>query len=146
MGLDEMKRADGWEKRFHAMLDAKRGVVFEWGVNDCCTFTIENYRAIMGAEPAGVPRWSNEVEALELERQKPFEEWLTAVYGEPLEGYAWARRGDVVMVAADANSAPVASGLHAFGVAGGTMIVCLGLAGLAFVPLERGLKTWRIGE
>ena len=46
-----MVRLDDWEPRLMAQLDSARGLAFQWGRHDCCTFAAACVLAMTGTDP-----------------------------------------------------------------------------------------------
>lgn len=142
MGLDDMRRADGWDKRLRELLDSMRGRPFQWGSNDCCTFAIADYEAMMGVRPPH-PHWSDYPSAQQLVADRSLGDWLTDIVAPPVDGWQFARRGDLVLIGGNQPDTPHGELL---GVVGGSMVCCLAPHGLVFLPIARGVMTWQVGE
>lgn len=146
-----MRRAEGWDARLRDLVEEKRFEPFAWGSNDCCTFARAAYVALMGEDPPGFPRWDSRAQAAELLAERSLEDRLTDILGAPKYGYAFARRGDLVMMPAIAGRNLPAE-LGYIGVAIGVSIACLAersekfVGGVVFVPIDKGQQTWQIGE
>lgn len=138
-----MRRAEGWETRLRHLIDDMRGVPFAWGSHDCCTFAVADYEAMLGEPPPKLPAWADYTSAQQLVADRALGDWLNDIVGAPLDGWAWARRGDLVLIAGKSKETPHG---ELIGVVGGSMICCLSMSGVAFLPLNRGIRTWRIGE
>lgn len=144
------QRAWGWETRLRELIEAKRNLPFAWGSNDCLRFVIEDYAAMMGTAPPNVPSWDSMLSAARVLKQKPLDEWLTTLFGPPVYGWSHARRGDVVTVPGGGIVEGVPPETACSAVVTGPSIAVIGdpskVAGLAFLPLDRALMTWRIGD
>ena len=136
-----MKRAAGWEQRLRELVDAHRFRPFVYGSNDCATFAMADYRALMGEDAPNAPTWSDPKEALRLVRDNGLEAMTTAAIGKPVDGWMNARRGDIVLIPANIDDCKF--GLT---VCVGSLLASPGLNAIAFTPLKNGLKTWRIGD
>lgn len=136
-----MMRPDGWDMRLRELVETWRGRRFEWGVFDCCTLACDAYEAVMLQPPPNKPDWTDLTSAEALLAQQSVEAWISASLGEPVAGWAYARRGDLVSV--DRLSP---GGLAAVGVCVGSLVACVGFDGLCFPPLSSVGATWRVGE
>lgn len=134
-------RLEGWEARLTALIEERRAVPFEWGVNDCGLFAADAVQALTGEDPASHLRgYSTADEAagllehngglLELMRHAALGRWHEVAGSQ-------ARRGDLM---AFAN----ADGSLRLAVCVGASACSPGAAGLVFVPCGQAVKAWRI--
>lgn len=141
-----MRRAEGWDNRLRDLIEEWRPLVFEWGTFDCCTFALADYFAIMQEQPPEFirPTWTNQSEAEALLDMQSLEQWATQAFGQPSNGFGYARRGDIVALYTpgprSAESRPV------LGVVIGSTVACVGTRGIGFLQLKFAELTWRIGE
>lgn len=95
-------RVKDWPTRLIQLLQQRRTMPFEWGVNDCCLFAADAIEAVTGEDPAPEfrDRYSTELgsmRVLKREGYESIEEILRAKLGEPNPNKAPAR-GDIVLV------------------------------------------------
>lgn len=136
-----MNRPDGWEIRLRELIESARHKPFAWGSHDCATFAIEDYKAMTGEPPAFLFEWHDQQGAEAILAARSLEDMGRAMFGEPLEGWMAARRGDIALV-----STTFAEPLHiAFGIVTGGTVAVPGAECLQFVPLRKVLKSWRVG-
>ena len=146
MGVDDMRRSEGWDNRLRLLIEEWRPHRFEWGTYDCCTFALADYAAIMEEDPPNFvrPAWTNEQEAEALLGLESLEGWANQALGAPLLGWGYARRGDIVSIYPPGprthETRPV------LGVVIGASVACVGTGGMGFLSLKFAELTWRIGE
>lgn len=140
----QMVRMPDWPERLDVYLATNRGRPFAWGNHDCLLFAAGWVRVATGADPVpGVAGAYNSPEAAlrTLWQHCGTVDLVAAVtvaLGEPLGSPHLAQRGDVAAV-------PTPDG-PSLGVVIGATVACVARpVGLAFVPLDRVLKAWRIG-
>lgn len=135
-------RAEGWEGRLNAVIDAARATPYALGTHDCFRVACATVHALTGvdrwAEWQGRYRSRREALALIAEHGRSFEAAASAFFGEPASDVRHARRGDLVCVQTE-------DGEKHLGVCLGINAAVLGPDGLAFVPTMTCLCCWRIG-
>lgn len=149
MGLEGLRRPpvkvtrrEGWDIRLRELIDAARQRPFEYGIHDCSTFAmIELPRALSGDTPDIGIKWTNEAEALALLNDRSLEYYATQAFGEPVEGWKHARRGDFGLLA----TSPQTGNMPLLAVVIGAMAAVPGPHGLTFVKTDRLEKIWRLG-
>ena len=134
-------RARGWELRLRGLIDAAGARPFEWGTHDCALFAIAAYEAVTGLPLVREDRWETARDAAKLLRRKPLRTLAAEWFGEPIDGWKTARRGDVVMIGAERGF----MGQPALAVCVGPSVVCPGQKGLQFEALRHSFCTWHIG-
>lgn len=134
------ERLPDWERRWHAWLESRRNLKFEWGVNDCVIFGFSGIKAVTGQSPISDEFiYSNAETAMALIRDEGFASLLDCVtyhLGPPLKSYREAMRGDAAMV--EVNR------MHVLGTVLGERVACPGEHGLVSVPLSQAIACWRI--
>lgn len=130
-----MKRLDGWERRLHALIAARRFTPFAVGANDCASFAADAVIALTGADPMADRRGSygadETFDLLTLERQ----------LGRARQNVAQARRGDIVLMPYDAPSVLQ----HGLAVCLGRLSAAPAEQGLAYMPTRLARVFWPIG-
>ena len=137
-----MRRVEGWEVKLRELVERHRFLPFRFGTNDCATMAAEDYVAMTGEAPPDFPAWRTATEADALLKEADLEALTTRSIGKPIEGWKRARRGDLVLI----PSAFQSFSEKALAVCVGTLLASPGQNAISFVPLSRGLKTWRIGD
>jgi len=137
-----MRRIEGWEVKLRELIEAHRFQPFRFGTNDCATMAARDYVIMLGETPKDFPSWRNASEADALLKEADIETRTTASIGKPVDGWKMARRGDIVLI----PSAFQSFSEMALAVCVGTLLASPGQTAISFVPLSRGLKTWRIGD
>lgn len=133
-------RAPGWEVRLRAVVAAAERRPFEWGTHDCAMFSFAAYEAVTGRPHVRAEHWTSATEAARLLRSVPLLELGRRWFGEPVEGWATARRGDIVLIGSERQFL----GQPALAVCVGGDVACPGEEGLQFEALRHSFHTWRI--
>jgi hypothetical protein len=129
-----MTRVSDWEARLSEYIASKRNVTFEWGVDDCCTFSAGAVEALTDVDP--MPEYRGQYDtALGSARAlggKKLEEVLDEKFPEVPIGFA--QRGDLVLMD------------ECVGVVAGDYAWFVSDVGLERV--KRGLwdKAWKVGR
>ena len=93
-----MTRVSVWETRLSEYIASKRNVTFEWGMDDCCTFSAGAVEALTGVDP--MPEYRGKYDtALGSARAlsgKKLGEVLDEKFPEVPIGFA--QRGDLVLM------------------------------------------------
>ena len=106
---------------------------FQYGVADCCRFTIFMVKELTGKDYSNQFDWSNEAEAEEIIKEKGgLLQVIESVLGQPSKGVS---DGSPCLV-----KMPLASAL--MGVQLGRDVVCLTQNGLARVPSRYTIAGW----
>ncbi len=142
MGIEGIKRPDGWDRRLRALIESARSQPFEWGRLDCCTFALADYEAMTGRGAPNVEPWSSLLQAKRLLKRKTIRAWATDWFGAPGDMWQAGQRGDIALI--DATRDTLAESSDALGVIVGATICCPGEEGLEFVPLSSARAVWRI--
>ena len=110
---------------------------FEYGVADCCRFTIFMVKELTGKDYSDQFDWSNEVEAEEIIKEKGgLLQVIESVLGQPSKGVS---DGSPCLV-----KMPLSSEL--MGVKLGRDVVCLTQNGLARVPSRYTVAEWDLWQ
>jgi hypothetical protein len=139
-----MARPDGWDFRFNDWIEQARSTPFAWGVHDCCTFALGDFRAITLREPVGVEPWTSLLQAQRLLQKRPVAEWGEIWFGPSVEGWKMGARGDIALIDALRGTCGEETS-HALAVVVGPRVCCPGPAGLEFAPLKSALRIWPVG-
>jgi len=140
MGIESLKRVDGWERRLRLLIEDARAKPFEWGHQDCCTFAIEDFVAMHNAKPPNVEPWGTMRKAQRLLKRHSVREWGRLWFGREVDGWAVGRRGDIALVDSSRGNCPG----DALAVVAGALLCCPGEDGLDFLPLSAARAIWRI--
>lgn len=133
-----VKRYKDWDKRLNDFLKERRGMSFEWGVNDCLHFAAAGVEALTGDNFAkDYPSYDTEKAAHELlENEGGVAKIITKHLGRSTRRLLTAQRGDVVIVRVPQ---PVAGLVDD----SGRYAVCATSEGLRRYPLERAWRLWK---
>lgn len=129
-----MTRVSDWEARLSEYIASKRNVTFEWGVDDCCTFSAGAVEALTDVDP--MPEYRGKYDtALGSARVlggKKLEEVLDEKFPEVPIGFA--QRGDLVLMD---DCVGVVAGDYAWFV-----------SDVGLERVKRGLwdKAWKVGR
>lgn len=137
-----MTRLPDWPERLAAMVEARRNQPFAWGEQDCCMFAADCAQALTGRDPAALwrGRYATEAEAEAFLAPGGGLEGTVAaamaLFGAEEVPPLMAGRGDWALV--------LVGNQMLVGVVLGGLIATTGDDGLAFVPLRRAIRAWRI--
>lgn len=137
-------RRDGWDVRLRELVDGARDRRFAYGVHDCCTFAmLELPRALSGEDFSGRigMEWTNDAEAFALLEETPLDAMVARAFGEPVENWKLARRGDIGLVDPGRHT----GNLPLLAVVLGAMCAAPGELRLEFVKTSHLSKVWRLG-
>lgn len=137
-------RRDGWDVRLRDLVNSARQRTFEYGIHDCSTFALFDVpRALSGEEYRGRigVDWKDEAEAMALLNDRGVEYYVNRAFGEAVDGWRRARRGDIALVAPSTQT----GNLPLLAVVVGAMACVPGPKGLTFIRCERLEKHWRLG-
>lgn len=136
------QRVDGWEPRFHAVIEASRGEPYVLGEFDCFRFACRVIEALTGIDrwPEFSGRYTTRREAMRALHAygASFTAAATAFFGSEPQTWKRARRGDILEYRSADGEAHLAVGM------GTHALVCTD-AGLLALPLSACLHCWRIG-
>lgn len=61
-------RVDNWLSKLHQFVESRRRTPYQWGVNDCGTFSADAIEVVTGADPIADIRgqWTDEASAMQL--------------------------------------------------------------------------------
>lgn len=129
-----------WLTRLNALVRSRMSTPFEWGVHDCCLWAADCAQAINGTDHAAAYRgtYSSAAEAMRLVQQLGGMEALGAMAGPECPPMC-ACVGDVGLVADP-------EGRELLGVCMGTVWLVPTAAGLGALPLDVGVKAWRVAR
>lgn len=130
-------RLPDWQLRLAEFGQARASMPFDWGSNDCCTFTADAVRAITGRDVRrAFPIYSGEVGALRaIAEGGGLQRLVTQILGEPVSS-KMAAVGDVVLV--------LNAEREMLGICNGTSVIASGVEGMTLVSMETALAAWRI--
>jgi hypothetical protein len=132
-------RVTGWEEILAAKVADARGRVFAWGDFDCCRFAAECIEVVTGVDhlQALAAKYHDEASALAyIEASGGLRAAVSTFLGEPIDGWARARRGDICLV-------PTVRG-EGVGVCVGGAIAVADDIGVGLYRLDRALAVWAI--
>jgi hypothetical protein len=127
-------RLHDYPERLAAFIESRRGMPFEWGINDCCLFAADGVLAQTGVDLAADWRgYTSAREAAQLiDRVGGLPAFAHALAEKPV---ARAFRGEVVLVALD--------GRDTFGLVAGNGHWCgPGAEGVVFRPMSEALRAF----
>jgi hypothetical protein len=129
-------RLPDWQTRFGALVESRRLVPFEWGVNDCVTFAADAVHACIGVDPLAAERgYTTPQEASRiLGGFGALAEFADARFGEQC-GPRLARVGDTGLV--------IRAGRVSLVVCNGATWLGPGTHGLEALPLAAATRAWR---
>lgn len=138
-----LHRFTDWPKRLAVFLASRRYAPFEWGANDCCTFSCDGIIAITGTDVAKEFRgYSTEAGAVELIAQHGSIEALvrsvTSAHEMPTVPILKARRGDMVLF-----TGPLGPTIGIVSLDGN--IASPGVKEMMASPITQGTVAWRVG-
>ena len=132
-----MKHED-WVDQLFATIEKVSNESFAYGKNDCCLFSARVVDAMTGTEYAKklAEMYHDERSALAYINsfgsiQEAVKDWL----GKPTN-LAFVQRGDVVLF----NN----EGRETLGICVGDRIVSVGQTGIAYVPMDQAICTWKV--
>lgn len=132
-------RVAGWEQILDAKIEEAASRAFEWGRFDCCRFAAECADAISGSSHLAFleTQYGDERSALRRLAELGGVRAATTLHmGEPIEGWARARRGDVCLIPTD-----IGDGL---GVCTGAAIAGVSDKGVGLYRLDKAIAVWRV--
>jgi len=136
-----MVRAEGWERRLSAVIEAARAQPYVLGEHDCFRLACRVIEAL-----TGVDRWpqfagykTKRGALAKLARYgSSFEAAGDWFFGAPSVSVKQGRRGDIACLIDDAGEKHLAVVLD-------HRAACMKPEGLMFVPLKRCACVWRVG-
>ena len=134
-------RAPGWDIRLRRLVEDAAAKPFEWGTHDCALFAFAAFEAVTGQPHRREERWTNAREAARLLDRVPLRRLGARWFGEPVEGWKQARRGDIVLI----GSRRAFRGQPSLAVCVGVDVACPGEECLQFEALRHSFCTWKIG-
>jgi len=131
-------RINGWEMRLDSLLNSRRMAPFQWGLQDCVLFAADAVLAITGVDhAAGFRGMSAKSSYRYLRAHGGIEALASRVLGCP-SAPGDAREGDIVLMRVGKR--------HALAVCMGPKLAVGPTAlGLAWLPMEDDLTSWRVG-
>jgi len=141
-----MRRMKDWTGRLALALREAQGRPFAWGGHDCCLFAADCVLAMTGFDAAHWFRGSYSTALGAARKLKEYSgggveqtmELIAVGMGWPEIPPAFARRGDVALVAVDDGP-----GLGIIDTLG-KVAVAVRPRGLARLPLREALRAWRV--
>lgn len=130
-------RLPDWQLRLAEFSQARVSMSFDWGSNDCCTFTADAVKALTGRDlRAAFPAYSGEVGALRaIAAGGGLRQLATDLLGDPMSP-KMAAVGDVVLV--------INAEREMLGICNGTGVLAPGVAGMIVVGMDTAIAAWRI--
>jgi hypothetical protein len=147
LDLDPMAgaiRLEGWEGRLAALVEARRHVPFQWGVNDCLMFAADAVLAVTGRDPAENHRgwYDDKGSALRHLARGHGSLWKAVEYHLGAAGNVVdARRGDIA-IGTWSDDLPGMT----LGVVLGAHVATPGPEGLVFNGLRTAMRAWPVGR
>ena len=133
-------RIEGWESLLNEHIEQAKGIVFEWGMNDCALWAADWVNKATGNDFAsqwrGLYTTEAELNALMAERELELPGDIADDVGLPQMDVPFAQRGDIVLVRQGRRKA----------LAGcvGAEIAAPSKAGLESLPISVAINAWRI--
>jgi len=142
-----MQRFVNWAARLEVFLHANASRPFVYGQFDCCLFVSDAVQAMTGVDPAAGLRGYDSAKSARLVMREccgarsvaAFVACVAERCGMSEVSARFARRGDVVLVKRPRD---YSLGLVALD---GRSLVVAGAGRLVLVPLELGIRAWRVG-
>jgi hypothetical protein len=135
-----MTRLQDWQTPFFAYLEARRGLPFAWGSNDCCTFAAGAVDAITGSTLATdvQANYTDEASAMAYLATFPsLEDAVTHWMQTPSQAPNFAGPGDMVLI--DGDKGPT------IGICLGANVASAGTeAGVSYRPRAKIICCWRV--
>lgn len=130
-------RLPDWQLRLAEFGRARASMPFDWGSNDCCTFTADAVHAITRQDlRAGFPAYAGEVGALRaIAAGGGLQQFASNLLGDPMSP-KMAAVGDVVLV--------LNAEREMLGICNGTGVLAPGMAGMIVVGMDAAIAAWRI--
>ena len=146
-----IRRRHDWPERLHDYLDSIRGKSFVWGAEDCCLVPANCVQAMTGVDPAAWfrGRYETALGAVRLLREfsgggllRETGEKIARDMGWPEIDRSYIQRGDYALIS---NPPDDESGLDCgMSICVGPKLVVMSVSGLAWVPISRAIKAWRV--
>jgi hypothetical protein len=144
-------RKQDWDVRLFAYIEANSARPFVWGEFDCALFACDCVREMTGVDMASEFRGKYKSVRGALRLIKPFESLMGLAnaialrHGLEKVPWAFAQRGDIVIVPAPWLECPAVAGPYgALGIMCDRMALAPGLEGLIPVPPSTILGAWRV--
>lgn len=130
-------RLPDWQLRFAEFARVRFSMPFDWGSNDCCTFTADAVNAMTGEDlRAAFPAYVGEVGALRaIAAGGGLQQLASNLLGDPMSP-KMAAVGDVVLV--------LNAGREMLGICNGTSALAPGKDGVVVVGMDSAIAAWRI--
>ncbi len=130
-------RLRDWQLRLAEFSQSRASMPFDWGTNDCCTFTADAVHAMTGRSVReGFPAYEGEIGALRaIAAGGGLLQLVSQILGEPVSP-KMAAVGDVVLV--------LNAEREMLGICNGTSVLAPGVEGVTVVSMETALAAWRI--
>ena len=139
--MTALPRVQGWEKRLAEFVERRRTMPFAWRTNDCVSFGIAAVEAITGVATRPIT-WSTAREALAaVDEAGGLAAALSSILGPPHDNWRRARRGDIVLTAAN----DLEGGRGPVMVCLGEQIAGPGIEAMQMLPVSLAVKVWRVG-
>lgn len=133
-----MPRVADWTRRLGALMLDRQAVPFAWGVNDCASFAADAVQAVRGEDLLAELRGPRRTVHAALRQSIAIGGIPAAIERAGLVEVApaLAQRGDLLWLAQ--------GGEHVLAVCWGELAAAPGPAGLAFEPVARAVRAWRV--
>jgi len=130
-------RLPDWQLRLAEFSQARASMPFDWGSNDCCTFTADAVKAMTGKDLRGAfPTYTGEMGALRAVAEGGgLLQLVSSILGEPVSS-KMAAVGDVVLV--------LNAERELLGICNGTSVLAPGSAGMLALGIDTAIAAWRI--
>jgi len=130
-------RLRDWQLRLAEFSQARASMPFDWGSNDCCTFTADAVHAMTGRSVREeFPSYDGETGALRaIAAGGGLQQLASNILGDPVSP-RMAAVGDVVLV--------LNAGREMMGICNGTSVLAPGKCGIELVGMETALAAWRV--
>lgn len=134
-----MVRVDNWPCHFSNFLRERKGMPFQWGVNDCLMFAADTVKVLIGRDVAGKYRgYTTKEQAMDMVQSIGMIELIDDCLGKGHRNYLKASRGDVVVCKMPELTAGVIDDSGKF------VAMVLEEGGLIKIPLERIWRVWSV--
>lgn len=133
-------RPQNWPALLHDTVERARRSPFDWGTNDCVSFTCDWRMAMTGVDVYAPfrGRYDSEVAALRIMSAHGvacMEDAGDFLFGRPMTNVRRCRRGDLVLAQGD---------LPALGICLGAVAVCPTRACVVFYGLSKFTRAWAV--
>jgi hypothetical protein len=133
-----MARVAEWTRRLSALMLDRQAVPFAWGPNDCASFCADAVLAQRGEDLLAELRGPRRTQLAARRQEREIGGIPSAIVRAGLEEVlpALAQRGDLVQLEQ--------GGEYVLAVCWGDLAAAPGPEGLAFAPMRRAVRAWRV--